>query len=117
MLTYEQHITNAAKEVEKQQYGTVSKASTFSMARIKCRIRDGLKGLPIIFLEEGAMPEVGDLVRQKGCYHADYVFKITHDGKGFEFKKGGGWNFFSSIDEIIQRQGKQVITVKGESDE
>ena len=76
----------------------------------RIKIEAALESLPIIFLEQDAEVEIGDTLSVKRESFCDYYFHVDNQQK---LDVVQALNDFT----IENRQGKQVITVKGESDE
>ena len=70
-----------------------------------------IEALGVIVLPWDAAVQEGDHVKQFGAYEYDYVFKVFKiDGRtAFEFNKKRDYRYTSSIEKIIQRDGKHVI--------
>ena len=126
MLTYKQHIENMARDYINQVCSTSPDEWNKFPQWEKDMVMDGqkkaLKALPIIFLEEGAMPEVGDEVEfvdnESNYYAIGHVILVDGALWVSEYKDGGTREELigDMVMSIRTRQGKQVITVKGESD-
>lgn len=106
MLTHKQHIENMANRIQGNLY-ECNKVITMDMA-ISTAL-DSLESLPIIFLEQDAMPEVGDVI--SGIVGGARILQEVMDGT-----VDCAVDMIARGCIILQRQGKQVITVKGESD-
>jgi hypothetical protein len=115
MLTYKQHIENTAKSIGET-------LGDYEWELYVEQAEAALEALPIIFLEEGAMPEVGDEVEfvdnESNYYAIGHVILVDGALWVSEYKDGGTREELigDMVMSIRTRQGKQVITVKGESD-
>lgn len=61
-------------------------------------------------------PKLGDLVKQFGRSAADCIYNLREDicGKKTFIWQTGEYNFYSSIEKIIQRNGKPFPTIQYE---